>query len=65
MRMHGLPSRTGQELIDRLRSVAEANDIVILTERVAERLFAEPTAASAAWNFCAATARMNASAAMP
>jgi flavocytochrome c len=38
LRMHGLPSRTGQELIDRLRSAAEANDIVILTGRVAERL---------------------------
>jgi len=41
-RMHGLPSRTGQELIDRLRSAAEANDIVILTSRVAERLVAAP-----------------------
>ena len=40
--MHGLPSRTGQELIDRLRNATEANDIVILTERVVERLFAEP-----------------------
>jgi len=38
LRMHGLPSRTGSELIDRLRSAAEASDIVILTERVAERL---------------------------
>ena len=42
LRMHGLPSRTGQELIDRLRNAAETNDIVILTERVVERLFAEP-----------------------
>jgi fumarate reductase flavoprotein subunit len=41
LRMHGLPSRTGQELIDRLRHAAEENEIVILTERVAERLFAE------------------------
>ena len=41
LRMHGLPSRTGQELIDRLRSAAEANDIVILTGRVAERLVAD------------------------
>jgi fumarate reductase flavoprotein subunit len=41
-RMHGLPTRTGQELIDRLRSAAEANDIVILTGRVAERLVAAP-----------------------
>ena len=41
LRMHGLPSRTGQELIDRLRSAAEASDIVILTERVAEHLAAD------------------------
>jgi len=41
LRMHGLPSRTGRELIDRLRSAAEAEDIVILTGRVAGRLFAE------------------------
>lgn len=41
LRMHGLPSRTGRELIDRLRSAAEADDIVILTGRVAEHLFAE------------------------
>jgi flavocytochrome c len=41
LRMHGLPSRTGQELIDRLRNAAETSDIVILTERVAERLVAD------------------------
>jgi fumarate reductase flavoprotein subunit len=41
LRMHGLPSRTGQELIDRLRNAAEASDIVILTERVAERLIVD------------------------
>jgi fumarate reductase flavoprotein subunit len=41
LRMHGLPSRTGQELIDRLRSAVEAADIVILSERVAERLAAD------------------------
>ena len=41
LRMHGLPSRTGQELIDRLRSAAEASDIVILTERVAGHLAAD------------------------
>ncbi len=41
LRMHGLPSRSGQELIDRLRSAAEESDIVILTERAAERLFAD------------------------
>ena len=42
LRMHGLPSRTGRELIDRLRAAAEANDIVILSGRVAETLFADP-----------------------
>src|SRR5579864_1833584 len=42
LRMHGLPSRTGRELIDRLRSAAEANDIVILTGRAVENLVAEP-----------------------
>ena len=41
MRMHGLPTRSGAELIDRLRAAAEANDITILTERKADRLFAE------------------------
>lgn len=42
LRMHGLPSRTGLELINALRNAAETNDIVILTERMAERLLAEP-----------------------
>ena len=42
LRMHGLPSRTGRELIDRLRNAAEENEVVILTERVAESLLAEP-----------------------
>ena len=41
LRMHGLPSRTGRELIDRLRHAAEQREIVILTEVVADRLFAE------------------------
>ena len=40
-RMHGLPSRTGAELIDRLRAAAEARDIPILTGRVCETLFAD------------------------
>jgi fumarate reductase flavoprotein subunit len=40
-RMHGLPSRSGAELIDRLRSAAEARGIPILTGRVAETLFAD------------------------
>jgi fumarate reductase flavoprotein subunit len=39
--MHGLPSRTGAELIDRLRGAAEARNIPILTGRVAETLFAD------------------------
>jgi fumarate reductase flavoprotein subunit len=40
-RMHGLPSRTGAELIDRLRSAAEAREIPILGGRVAETLFVD------------------------
>lgn len=40
-RMHGLPSRTGAELIDRLRSAAETRDIPILAGRVCETLFAD------------------------
>jgi fumarate reductase flavoprotein subunit len=42
MRMHGLPTRTGLELIDRLRHAAESSDIAILPQRVADRLLAEP-----------------------
>ena len=42
LRMHGLPTRTGRELIDRLRAAAEADGIVILTESIAERLLAAP-----------------------
>ncbi|MGA9125467.1 MAG: FAD-dependent oxidoreductase, partial [Pseudolabrys sp.] len=41
LRMHGLPSRTGRELIDRLRQAAEAAGIEILTDSVAEKLFAD------------------------
>jgi len=41
MRMHGLPSRTGRELIDRLRNAAETSDIVILAKSTAQRLFAD------------------------
>jgi len=40
-RMHGLPSRSGRELIDRLRNAAELSEIVVLTRCVAETLFAE------------------------
>jgi len=40
-RMHGLPSRTGAELIDRLRSAVEAREIPILCGRVAETLFVD------------------------
>jgi fumarate reductase flavoprotein subunit len=39
LRMHGLPTRTGRELIDRLRASADADGIVILAGCVAERLF--------------------------
>lgn len=41
MRMHGLPTRSGRELIDRLRSAAEDNGIAIITERVADTLFSD------------------------
>jgi fumarate reductase flavoprotein subunit len=41
MRMHGLPTRTGLELIDRLRHAAEASDIAIVPERIADGLLAE------------------------
>ncbi|AXK80893.1 FAD-dependent oxidoreductase [Pseudolabrys taiwanensis] len=41
MRMHGLPTRSGAELIDRLRSAAEAADVTILTESRVETLFAD------------------------
>ena len=40
-RMHGLPTRTGQELIDRLRDAAEQAEISILGARAAETLLAE------------------------
>jgi len=40
LRMHGLPSRTGAELIDRLRAATEARGIPILAGAVAETLFA-------------------------
>src|SRR5690606_5058811 len=40
LRMHGLPSRTGRELIDRLRGAAEESDVVILTGSVVDTLFA-------------------------
>ena len=38
MRMHGLPTRTGSELIDCLRRAAEDSDISIVTERAATSL---------------------------
>ncbi|MBJ6370060.1 FAD-dependent oxidoreductase [Sedimentitalea arenosa] len=38
-RMHGLPSRSGQELIDALRSACEAEGIDIICDRRATRLF--------------------------
>ncbi|MBV8837891.1 MAG: FAD-binding protein [Alphaproteobacteria bacterium] len=40
-RMHGLPSRTGAELVDRLRAAVEACDIPMLTGRRCETLFAD------------------------
>jgi fumarate reductase flavoprotein subunit len=41
-RMHGLPSRSGEELIDRLRKAVEQAGIVILTSARAHTLFAGP-----------------------
>lgn len=40
--MHGLPTRTGLEMINRLRSAAEASGISIIPERVAEVLLTGP-----------------------
>lgn len=40
-RMHGLPSRSGAELIDALRSRIEALDIPLICDRRAQRLYAE------------------------
>ena len=40
-RMHGLPSRKGSELIDHLRTAVESRGIPILTNAVAETLFAD------------------------
>ncbi len=39
-RMHGLPKRTGSELVDRLREAVEAQDIPLLTSLRAKTLFA-------------------------
>ncbi|MEM9013353.1 MAG: FAD-binding protein [Pseudomonadota bacterium] len=40
-RMHGLPSRSGQELIDRLRAACEAASIDIVCEARAETLYTD------------------------
>lgn len=41
-RMHGLPSRSGEALVDRLREAAEAADVSILTGAHATTLYATP-----------------------
>jgi len=41
MRMHGLPTRSGLELINRLRSAAETADIPVISEAVADTLLAD------------------------
>ncbi len=41
-RMHGLPSRSGEELIDRLRQAAEAAGVDILTDAHVTTLVADP-----------------------
>ncbi|MEO0384415.1 MAG: FAD-dependent oxidoreductase [Pseudomonadota bacterium] len=40
-RMHGLPSRSGEALINALREACEANDILIAAERTVQTLYAE------------------------
>ncbi|TVR08830.1 MAG: FAD-dependent oxidoreductase [Salinarimonadaceae bacterium] len=40
-RMHGLPSRSGRELVDRLRTACEENGIDIVCERLATTLIAD------------------------
>lgn len=40
-RMHGLPTRAGRELVDRLRATCEANGIDIVCERRANALFVD------------------------
>lgn len=40
-RLHGLPSRTGQDLLDRLRTAAEAEAIDIVYDRTVTTLFAD------------------------
>lgn len=42
-RMHGLPSRSGAELVDRLRGAVEARDIPLLTEAHVTTLVADAT----------------------
>ena len=62
-RMHGLPSRTGAELIDYLRSAAEARGIPILGRALPRRCSPTRTASSKASGSGAATARARPSAA--
>ena len=64
MRMHGLPTRTGLELINRLRSAAEASDVSIISECAAEVLLTEPDGRICGVEAFAAMTRANASAAM-
>jgi fumarate reductase flavoprotein subunit len=44
-RMHGLPSRSGAELVDRLRAAAESAGVSILTDATATVLFADGSSA--------------------
>jgi fumarate reductase flavoprotein subunit len=41
-RMHGLPSRSGAELVDRLRAAAETSEVPLLTEARVTTLIADP-----------------------
>ena len=63
MRMHGLPTRTGSELIDRLRRPRRPAISPSCRSAWPMCCWPSPTAVSAAWRFCAVTARASASAA--
>ena len=63
MRMHGLPTRTGSELIDRLRQPRRPAISPSCRSALPMCCWPTPTAVSAAWRFCAVTAGASASAA--
>lgn len=48
-RMHGLPSRSGDALINALREACEANDILIAAERTVRTLYAKAETVTGVW----------------